>query len=67
LIEKAPAVLPQADEDMAEFLHSPLARNGVNVILGDGLVKFDTKKDVKVALLEDTTNILIHPETRRYE
>ena len=40
LVEMADAVLPQADEEMAVFLHEYLTRNGVDLIVGDGLKKF---------------------------
>jgi NADPH-dependent 2,4-dienoyl-CoA reductase/sulfur reductase-like enzyme len=43
LIEKAPAVLPQADVEMAEFLHAPMIERGIDVIVGDGLAKFADK------------------------
>jgi NADPH-dependent 2,4-dienoyl-CoA reductase/sulfur reductase-like enzyme len=31
LIERSTTVLPQADEDMAEFLHTPLMEHGVSI------------------------------------
>jgi NADPH-dependent 2,4-dienoyl-CoA reductase/sulfur reductase-like enzyme len=42
LVEKAPAVLPQTDEEMAEFLHAPLIEQGIDLIVGDGLTKFES-------------------------
>lgn len=40
LVDKAPAVLPQADVDMAQFLHAPLKEKGIGLTLGDGLASF---------------------------
>jgi NADPH-dependent 2,4-dienoyl-CoA reductase/sulfur reductase-like enzyme/peroxiredoxin family protein/TusA-related sulfurtransferase/rhodanese-related sulfurtransferase len=40
LVEMSPAVLPQADIHMSEFLHQPLASNGVTLHLGDGVKSF---------------------------
>ena len=40
LVELAPAVLPQADVIMSEFLHQTLASNGVKLHLGDGVKAF---------------------------
>lgn len=38
LVERAPSVLPQADADFAEFLHTPLQEHGVHLVTNDGLV-----------------------------
>jgi NADPH-dependent 2,4-dienoyl-CoA reductase/sulfur reductase-like enzyme len=49
LVEKSQAVLPQADEDMAEFLQSTVIENGVHVHVNDGLQRFEDLGD-KVAV-----------------
>jgi NADPH-dependent 2,4-dienoyl-CoA reductase/sulfur reductase-like enzyme/rhodanese-related sulfurtransferase len=41
LVERAGAVLPQADAEMAGFLHPALHANGVELVVGDGLRRFD--------------------------
>lgn len=41
LIERAPAVLPQADMEIATFLHGPLRSHGVTLTVGDGLAAID--------------------------
>lgn len=45
LIEKGNAVLPQADAEMAEFLHGPLIQSGIATHFSDGLQSFATAPD----------------------
>lgn len=44
LVERSPAVLPQADEEIASFLHQPLASKGVHILTGDEFTSF-TRSD----------------------
>lgn len=48
LVQKTSAVLPQADPEMAEFLHAPLVQHGIKLHLGDGLAGFVSKSDTAV-------------------
>jgi len=40
IVEKMPQVLAPLDFEMAQMVHQELNRNGVNLVLGDGLLKF---------------------------
>lgn len=40
IVEKMPQVLAPLDFEMAQLVHQELNRNGVNLVLGDGLLKF---------------------------
>lgn len=46
IVEKAPAILPLADDELGKMLEEPLIKNGIKVITGDGLtsVKHTEKK-----------------------
>ena len=51
LVEKAPMVLPQTDEDMGAFMTAPLVENGIHLTFGDGLSHFEsTNESIKVHL-----------------
>lgn len=50
LVERAEAVLPQADVDMASFLHTPLQEHGVALVTGDGLAGFEPLADGEVSV-----------------
>lgn len=56
LVELNQAVLPQADPEMAEFLHGPMVEQGVTLCLGDGVKGFvSTPAGVKVQLSSGKT------------
>ena len=57
LVERTPAVLPQADEEMAEFLHVPLLKSGVKLFLGDGLKCFRPTAECITAVLDSGKTI----------
>lgn len=40
IVEKMPQVLAPLDFEMAQLVHQELNKNGVNLVLGDGLLKF---------------------------
>lgn len=50
LVERGAAVLPQADQEMASFLHVPLIEQGVDLHLGDGLASFHGRDELTVTL-----------------
>lgn len=43
LVEKMPQVLAPIDFEMAQMVHQELNTHGVNLVLGDGLLKFDNQ------------------------
>lgn len=43
IVEKLPQVLRSFDFEMAQFLHKELNKQGVNLILGDGIAAFEDK------------------------
>ncbi|MGM0124772.1 coenzyme A disulfide reductase [Enterococcus sp. AZ194] len=55
LIEKAPQVLPQFDEEMAAFIEKELKNNEVQVTTGQSVVAFE--KEGKILILEDGTRL----------
>ena len=58
LVEKAPAVLPQADKEMSEFLHTPLIENGVKLHLSDGLSSFERLSDDRVRVFLESGAVI---------
>lgn len=52
LVEKFPQVLPQADEDMAEFLTNALIENGIDMHMGSGVKGFSTSGSKLVVQLD---------------
>jgi hypothetical protein len=56
-------VLPQADIEMAEFLHAPMIEQGIDVIVGDGLVKF-ADKGASIDVSDNGTGILLSRPNR---
>ncbi len=55
VVEQAPHVLPPLDTEMAAFVESELARNGVRVITGQAVASFEDAG--KVAILADGTQL----------
>jgi len=58
LVEKAPKVLPPLDPEMAETVHDLLRKNGVDLILGRGLVAIRDDGDRKRVAIEGGDEIL---------
>lgn len=55
VVEKMPNVLPQLDGEMAMLMESELRNNGINLILGDGISRFDWQADAVHCTLESGT------------
>lgn len=55
LIEKMPQVLAPLDYEMAQIIHSELNLHGIDLVLGDGLAKFEDRG--KAILLESGRRI----------
>ena len=72
LVERFPQVLPQADDDMAEFLTNALIENGIDMHVGSGVkgfaasgdklaVQLDSGKEIKTDLV--ILSIGVKPES----
>jgi len=57
VLEKLPQVMPPLDPEMAEPVRAHLAARGVDVRLGDGLVRFEAAGDEIVAVTESGARI----------
>ena len=53
IIEKAPHLIAPLDKDMARFVHKVLTKNGVNIILNNGVKEIVKKDDELNIVLED--------------
>ena len=58
LVEKFPQVLPQADEDMAEFLTNALIENGIDMHMGSGVKGFTASGDKMSVQLDSGKNVM---------
>lgn len=58
LVEKASTVLPQADPEMAEFLHGPLVENNIQLHLNDGLAGFSSTSDDSIQVKLESNKVI---------
>lgn len=62
IVDLSPTVLPQADPEIAQFLHEPLLKRGIDLQLGKSLVSFDTTSPSKIKVILDDPEVDISVE-----